>query len=215
MAELREVRFFRETIEGRRGEILDAALSVFRARGFDGGSMREIAELVGISEPALYRHFQGKDDLFENLIAEAGKRILGEVGPLIDTATPQNVREIFEALIADRQAAFSKHMPLVQTIMVASMHNPAFMTSYRAAIVRPLTDRVAEVIVLMDEHFGTSVPANELPARVRLLMSLFVGYFITSFAIDGDTATPGEIMMRGMGWEKSAVPRAPRQGRSR
>ena len=52
--------FFAEVEPGRKGEILDSALHVFAERGYDNGSMRDIARGVGVSEPALYRHFPAK-----------------------------------------------------------------------------------------------------------------------------------------------------------
>ena len=38
---------------GRRGEILGAAAEVFAERGYESGSMRDIAARVGVSEPSL------------------------------------------------------------------------------------------------------------------------------------------------------------------
>ncbi|WP_062521991.1 TetR/AcrR family transcriptional regulator [Demequina silvatica] len=47
----------------RREQILDAAVEVFGRHGYVGGSMRRIAELVGVSHAALSRHFATKDEL--------------------------------------------------------------------------------------------------------------------------------------------------------
>jgi AcrR family transcriptional regulator len=48
----------------RRQQILDTAVSVFGQYGYAGGSLRKIAEIVGISTPALIRHFGSKEGLF-------------------------------------------------------------------------------------------------------------------------------------------------------
>ncbi|WP_433325263.1 substrate-binding domain-containing protein [Spirillospora sp. CA-294931] len=53
---------YRKSIERRR-EILDAALLVFGRSGYRSGSIREIAELVGMSAPGLLHHFGTKDAL--------------------------------------------------------------------------------------------------------------------------------------------------------
>jgi AcrR family transcriptional regulator len=45
--------FFSEIQPDRKGQILDAALDEFADRGYAGGSMRRIAERVGVTEPAL------------------------------------------------------------------------------------------------------------------------------------------------------------------
>lgn len=47
-----------------RERVLGAAADVFSERGFDGTSMREIAERVGVTQPLLNYHFRTKDDLW-------------------------------------------------------------------------------------------------------------------------------------------------------
>jgi AcrR family transcriptional regulator len=46
-----------------RERILDVALDLFNTQGYDKTSMREIAEKVGFSKPAIYYHFAGKEDI--------------------------------------------------------------------------------------------------------------------------------------------------------
>jgi len=43
--------------------ILTFALKLFSERGLDGTSIRDIAERTGFTNPALYKHFSGKDEL--------------------------------------------------------------------------------------------------------------------------------------------------------
>ena len=49
-------------------KILNAALSLFAENGYDGTSVEQIAELVGIKAPSLYKHFKGKEDILNALI---------------------------------------------------------------------------------------------------------------------------------------------------
>ena len=49
--------------EERRDEILEAAREVFAERGYQKASMREIARRAGITQAALYYHFENKEDL--------------------------------------------------------------------------------------------------------------------------------------------------------
>ncbi|AQP49381.1 hypothetical protein BW730_14150 [Tessaracoccus aquimaris] len=54
---------------GTREDILDAALTLFAERGFDGASMRAIADAAGV-DPALIRHFfTDKPSLFAAAMA--------------------------------------------------------------------------------------------------------------------------------------------------
>ncbi|MEN9714931.1 MAG: hypothetical protein RJA35_398 [Actinomycetota bacterium] len=47
----------------RRLAILDAALEVFGTSGFNGGTLKQVAEIVGITEAGILHHFKTKRDL--------------------------------------------------------------------------------------------------------------------------------------------------------
>lgn len=55
----------------RREEILDAALTLFSQKGVQAVSTRQIAEIAGISQPALYAYFATKDDIAAELCVRA------------------------------------------------------------------------------------------------------------------------------------------------
>lgn len=53
-----------------KGEILSAALKLFSERGLAATSIRDIADESGYTNPALYKHFAGKDELALYLFEE-------------------------------------------------------------------------------------------------------------------------------------------------
>jgi len=66
-----------------RERILDAALDLFTEQGFDGTSLRQIAEQLGVTKAALYYHFTSKDDILLALhmrLHEAGRDALVQMG---------------------------------------------------------------------------------------------------------------------------------------
>ena len=52
-----------------KARILDAAQRVFLKRGYQGASLDEIAEMAPASKPTIYAHFEGKEALFEAVVA--------------------------------------------------------------------------------------------------------------------------------------------------
>ena len=60
-------------------KILDAAMEVFIARGFDGARMQEIADVAGINKALLHYYFRNKNKLFEAVFKETLLRI----GPMV------------------------------------------------------------------------------------------------------------------------------------
>lgn len=60
----------------RREAILDAALELFRARGFHSVGIDEIGTAAGISGPGVYRHFTSKSSLLVALFDAITERML-------------------------------------------------------------------------------------------------------------------------------------------
>ncbi|KAA0018904.1 TetR/AcrR family transcriptional regulator [Antrihabitans cavernicola] len=53
-----------------RERIRQVALELFTERGYDGTSLREIAEQLGVTKAALYYHFKSKEAILLSLMAE-------------------------------------------------------------------------------------------------------------------------------------------------
>ena len=78
-------------------------MDVFSERGFDGATVRQIAARVGVSDPALYAHFKGKQEIFEALLKLAGPDMLASAGvSLASDETPMQIAipEIFGNIVA-------------------------------------------------------------------------------------------------------------------
>ena len=55
-----------------RQQILDASLRLFSERGFARTTVRDIARQAGITDAAIYYHFESKQELLEALVEERG-----------------------------------------------------------------------------------------------------------------------------------------------
>ena len=75
----------RTTRPSRREEILEIAVGLFAARGYHGVSMDDIGAAAGVTGPALYHHFAGKEAMLaaalipvsEGLLAGGRDRVAG------------------------------------------------------------------------------------------------------------------------------------------
>lgn len=54
--------------EDTKQKILEKALELFSARGYDAVSVGEIAKAVGIKAPSLYNHFPSKQAIFDAIV---------------------------------------------------------------------------------------------------------------------------------------------------
>lgn len=60
----------------RRGEILAVAERIFVEKGFEGATIRKIADEVGLSSTALYMHFADKGEILNEICRNAFERLL-------------------------------------------------------------------------------------------------------------------------------------------
>jgi AcrR family transcriptional regulator len=77
----------KQVLDGRRAEILEAALDAFCEKGFGGTSMLDIATRAKASKETIYAWFGNKEKLFETLLNEHYDRALAEVMP--ETTDPR------------------------------------------------------------------------------------------------------------------------------
>lgn len=61
----------------KRGAVLEAATSLFLAKGYDGTTMDEVAALAAVSKPTLYRYFADKEQLYAAIVAATTDNIDG------------------------------------------------------------------------------------------------------------------------------------------
>lgn len=92
----------------RRQQIIDTAAELFAARGFHGVSVHDIGAACGVSGPALYKHFRGKDALLTQVLTSIGGQLLEEARSRIETTTSPD--EALDALI-ERHVDFATTHP--------------------------------------------------------------------------------------------------------
>ena len=67
--------------------IMDVAEDLFALQGYDGTSLRQIADRADIREPGLYNHFAGKQALYEAVLYRALNPMANALSQHLDRAT--------------------------------------------------------------------------------------------------------------------------------
>ena len=175
--------------EATRQKILDKALELFSARGYDSVSVGEIAEAVGIKAPSLYNHFPGKRAIFDAIVEATAAQYEADTDR-IDIHV-QNVTQdipVFAEITAD--ALFEK----VRQIFEYSLHNETISRFRRMMTIEQF--RSPELAALysrryvervLDYHAGifrALIAAGEIPAAdPDALAMLYVAPVITLIGI--------------------------------
>ena len=96
-------------------KILDAALTLFAENGYDGTSVEQIANIVGIKAPSLYKHYKGKEDILNALIDSAEVRYEEMFGSENNIGKVPRSGEEFVKVTMDR-IAFTMRDPMIRKI---------------------------------------------------------------------------------------------------
>lgn len=74
----------RKTAEVRKAEIVAATLELAFEMGPEGITTERIARKVGVSQPALFRHFPRKEDIWDAVIDWIGEQLARRWGQVLD-----------------------------------------------------------------------------------------------------------------------------------
>lgn len=92
-----------------REAILSAAESTFIALGYDGTSMREIAEAAGVAQALLHYHFQTKENLYEAVFerrsSSTSKYRVELLRELMETNPSATLEDVLRILFISNRAA--------------------------------------------------------------------------------------------------------------
>lgn len=112
-------------LEGKRGQIIEAAVDEFLERGFAGASMDRVSAKASVSKRTVYNHFESKDALFRailDILAEQMRRTLE-----VDYHPGQPIRRQLVTLgWAEGKLMTDPHfMRLARMVMGETMRDPA------------------------------------------------------------------------------------------
>ncbi|PRY43963.1 TetR/AcrR family transcriptional regulator [Umezawaea tangerina] len=125
----------------RREQILTAAAELFARHGFHGVGIDDIGAAVGISGPALYRHFRSKDAMLGEMLTSISERLLD--GGLARVDASDGPEDALRALVG-WHVDFALDDPALITVQIRNLAN---LTDPDRRRVRALQRRYVEVWV--------------------------------------------------------------------
>src|SRR5688572_3146181 len=103
----------------RRAEILAAAAELFARRGYHGASIGDLGRAVGLTGPALYRHFRGKEAVLAEMLLDISGRLRADGARRADDPDPDRA---LDALLHGH-IAFSLDNPALITVHERELDN--------------------------------------------------------------------------------------------
>ncbi len=146
---------------GTRARIQQVAVELFTEHGYEGTSLREIAERLDVTKAALYYHFKSKEDIVTSLVEDYSQKMdaliaWGREQPRT-AATRRELMNRYVDIVAEGDKVFRmlhQNQASVSTLASAKSRGELFK------------ERIEFLIDLLTE------PGAGLPERVRAAMAI-------------------------------------------
>jgi AcrR family transcriptional regulator len=136
-------------VEGTRDSLIKAAIDVFSAKGFEGGSVREITQAAKANQAAINYHFGGKEGLYREVL-KASVQAFAELSPLdMGRLAEMDGPQAVEAFIRTQLKALNRRDQLGRFLRIftwETLSRSEVFTEFLASEKLPIFG-VAELIV--------------------------------------------------------------------
>jgi AcrR family transcriptional regulator len=173
--------------------IMDVAEELFAAQGYDGTSLRQIAEGAGIREPGLYNHFSSKQALYEAVLYRALHPMAEAMGQQLEQAA--GLRD-YTDLPSQMTDMLLEHPQMAALFQQALQGNT---DSVGNQLMRGWLDTLFSQGLRSIEDVGPAADSDleTLAINVIAMFNVTTGYFLSQRAFDsmagGDLKSPENI----------------------
>lgn len=135
----------------RRLDVLDAAIEVIERHGVDV-TVKQIADRLGLPRPVVYRHFDGRTDLDEQIRARILEMLLAELEPALRPAG--TVAEAVRHAVASYLGWVERHPRLHHFLGTGRHHKRATGSPAVSGARDAIAARLAALFTAALDHFG-------------------------------------------------------------
>jgi AcrR family transcriptional regulator len=199
-------------LRGRRSRvrIREAARALFRERGFDGATLRAIAERAGMGASSIYRHVRSKEELLIQELAdlqeEAWTRFRSSDSRA--AATRERVRNFFDA-----QHELLAQAPDLTVIAIRATTMPSARVARRVLLLNDRTIGLLAELLLAGRARGDLARDVDVLAAARALFHAALGArlswangLLNEAGCRSATQVFVELLFRGIGRSAAATP---------
>lgn len=119
------------TQEPPRTRILDAAARVLAQHGYEGATIKEIARAAGVAPGLVHYYFEGKDQLFAEMLQAESRRYTAAMTALAAQVPPEALVERALTEPRERVARQPEWYRLRAELVAQALHNPALAPGMR------------------------------------------------------------------------------------
>ncbi len=181
-----------------RDYILDAAIQVMHTLGLANTTTREIAQAAGLSEAALYKHFDDKSDLFLCVLRERLPDLFAALRDLPNRVGQRTVRVNLEDLTRVALAFYRDSAPFAASLFSRPELLARYQEHMRASGGGPhrAKDLLADYLRAEQRTGRVAAEANAQVAAMLLLGACLQRAFLGSFAGSAESQEDDERFVK-------------------
>lgn len=145
--------------ERNRLKILESAMTLFRERGFEAATLRDIARGAGLSTGALFANFADKNEIFLTVVEEENSRVIRVMQDARDTSLDL-VQRLHQQLMRGYEAAQVNARLILSAFVMRWSAEQSSLTE-----VARLSDMVRETLF---DTLKAAQDSKEIPADARV-----------------------------------------------
>ena len=174
---------------GRRRDILAAAATVFRQKGYDRATTREIAAAADVSEGTIYNYFRSKNELLMGIVRDIVPGLLGEPLYLDEVG---DVRERFAGILERMLAFVNENRDMLSVLVGEAWRNEEILYGWLSAAGQELLARLEKRLAAL----VTSGALRQLDSGVAARMILFTALGVALPIVRGVWDVPSSAQRR-------------------
>jgi len=158
----------------RQTEIVETALNLINENGIQGLTIKNLSKKIGISEPAIYRHFENKIEILLAVLDTFG-RLLSDIK--FDVEKEKNSMSKIKVLFTAFFKSFNENPSLVAVIFSEELfRNEQQLSEKTAEVINRNIQYLAQIIKegVQQDEIRKDIPAEHLAIMVMGSLRLYV-----------------------------------------
>ena len=200
------MRKTKEEAELTREQVLQAALQVFRRKGYAATTLEAIAKSAGFTRGAIYTHFEGKAQLYQLLIQQGFLRLNNAFTQAFEAGG--TIEERLRHLLISPLVLLEED-DLAQGVIELTLFKSEDALSWADGLARKQLGTqalIARIVQLLDEGIAEAVLRAEMdrPAEALALLATLNGAILLwfqsekAFSLKGLAATLADTFLHGL-----------------
>ncbi|HVB10657.1 MAG TPA: TetR/AcrR family transcriptional regulator [Bacillota bacterium] len=167
-------------------EIVDAAVALFRDKGYHATSMQDIADAVGLQKGSLYHYLESKEELLYRIALETISAYIAQLEAIAGSDLPraEKLRQAVDAHV---------RMQSRDVGTVTLLRDSGALEPEQRQVIRGLTRKYAELVEAVIEDGISSGEFRGVDAKMATFAILGACNWIHRWYAAGGRLQPGEI----------------------